>query len=144
MGVPLSRAPRTARDLDSEPQRAALQAGDPAGAWSAAAGLPRVRLGLDHALALVALLSLDDEGPVERCEAAVNRWIDRAHEERPVLAAAPMRRLLDWLPDLGAVTELQTILRAAGVASGTGHARSPAASGAAVSGPPGVPAQSAT
>lgn len=86
---------------------AALERGDGPAAWTLARKMPRGRIGLDHALALVALLSLD-ETPIDQYEAAVDRWLERAESERPDVAIAQLRRILDSLPDLPAVTELQT------------------------------------
>lgn len=87
---------------------AALERGDFDAAWSRAAQMPRERLGLDHALGLIALMSLTDPVP-ERYDAAVRRWLQRADVEHPDL---PLRRLgvvIDALPDLPAVTELQAL-----------------------------------
>lgn len=86
----------------------ALERGDCAAAWTYAARMPRGRITLDHALGLVALLSLD-EAPIERYEAAVDRWLERAAVEQPGAPIARLRHLLDWLPDLPAVTELQLL-----------------------------------
>lgn len=61
---------------------AALERGDAARAWEYAASMPRGRVSLDHALALVALSSLH-ETPIDRYEAAVDRWIERAAMEPP-------------------------------------------------------------
>lgn len=86
----------------------ALERGDCEAAWAYAARMPRGRVTLDHALGLVALLSLDDP-PVEHYEAAVDRWIERAKFEHPHVPIERLRSLLDWLPDLPAVAELQTL-----------------------------------
>lgn len=85
---------------------AALERGDAARAWQYAATMPRGRVSLDQALALVVLASLH-ETPIDRYEAAVDRWIERAALERPEVPIERLRELLDWLPDLPAVTELQ-------------------------------------
>lgn len=88
--------------------QSALERGDAALAWRYAGELPRGRVGLDHALALVALASLH-EPLIDRYEAAVDHWIRRAELERPQLPTDHLRQLLDWLPDLPAVTELQAV-----------------------------------
>lgn len=85
---------------------AALERGDFSAAWESAGKLPRGRLSLDHALALVALMSLETSA-VDQYEAAVDRWLERARLELPDLPLGRLARLLDWLPDLPAVGELQ-------------------------------------
>lgn len=89
----------------------ALERGDAALAWKYAATMPRGRINLDHALALVALASFDETG-TDRYEAAVDRWIQRAEHEQPDLPIERLRSLLDWLPDLPAVTDLQAMCEA--------------------------------
>lgn len=86
----------------------ALERGEGVLAWKYAAEMPRGRINLDHALALVAIASLHDTEP-DRYEAAVDRWLQRATLEQPAAPIDRLRHLLDWLPDLPAVTELQAI-----------------------------------
>ena len=86
----------------------ALERGDCEAAWAYASRMPRGRVSLDHALGLVALMSLE-EAPIERYEAAVDRWLERAAAEQPGVPITRLRYLLDWLPDLPAVAELQLL-----------------------------------
>lgn len=93
--------------------QSALERGDAALAWRYAGELRRGQVGLDHALALVALVSLH-EPLIDRYEAAVDHWLRRAELERPELPINRLRKVLDWLPDLPAVTELQEVCQAEG------------------------------
>lgn len=93
----------------------ALCRGDLLAARTLSSRLPRGSVGLDHALAIVALLSLEEDDPVAGVyEATVDRWLQLAELERPGLDADELRRTFDALPDWSAAVALQRICERGG------------------------------
>lgn len=93
----------------------ALRRGDLPAARTLSSQLPRGSVGLDHALAIVALLSLEEDDPIAGIyEAAVDRWLQLAELERTELDVDELRRTFDALPDWSAAVALQQICEAEG------------------------------
>lgn len=86
----------------------ALQRGDLEAARSYSSQLPRGSVGLDHALAIVALLSLEEDDPVAGVyELTADRWLQLAGPERPELDVDELERILNAMPDWSAAVALQ-------------------------------------